>query len=49
MSNLLFNIRFGTTHFQVSKEWKFIISKNPHHVGNPKKFEIYCLFGKHFN
>ena len=49
MSDLLFNIRFGVTHFQVTKKFKFTLSKNPHHTKNPKRFEVYCLFGKHFN
>jgi hypothetical protein len=48
MSNLWFNIRFGTRHFQMSNDWKFSFSVNFHFVDNPpsKFFEVYCLFGK---
>lgn len=49
MSNLWFNIRFGTRHFQMSNDWRFSFSVNYHFVENPpaKFFEVYCIFGKH--
>ena len=48
MSNLWFNIRFGTRHFQMTNDWKFSFSVNPHWIENkPEKFfEVYCMFGK---
>jgi hypothetical protein len=53
MSNLWFNIRFGTKHLQVSP-WKITFKENPHQVyfknndPNWKWFEVYCLFGKEY-
>jgi hypothetical protein len=50
MSNLWFNIRFGTRHWQWGPDgmnW----GVNPYHLENPpnKWFEVYCYFGKqHF-
>lgn len=48
MSNLWFNIRFGTRHFQWSRDWKITFSVNTYFIENPpaKWFEVYCLFGK---
>jgi hypothetical protein len=48
MSNLWFNIRFGTRHFQLSNNWRFSFSVNPYFIENPpaKFFQIYCIFGK---
>lgn len=48
MSNLWFNIRIGMTHFIMTSDWKFSAEKNTYHKDNPKKFEVYTLFGKHF-
>jgi hypothetical protein len=51
MSNLLFNIRFGCRHFQISRNMPYIAwHYNPAHEGNPtnKWFAVYCAFGKHF-
>ena len=50
MSNLWFNIRFGTRHFQWSRDWKITFSVNPYFIENPpaKWFEVYCLFGEQF-
>lgn len=52
MSNLLFNIRFGTRHLQITR-YPFIITckVNPYHVKyKPQKwFAVYCFFGKFFN
>lgn len=49
MSNLWFNIRFGTRHFQLRNDWRFSFSVNPYHIDNPpsKFFQIYHLFGKY--
>ncbi len=49
MSNLWFNIRFGTRHFQLTNEWKVSFRVNRYFIENPpdKWFEVYCLFGKH--
>lgn len=50
MSNLLFNIRFGSKHFQVTDDWRFSWRHNPaHDERGPgfKWFAIYCIFGKH--
>lgn len=48
MSNLWFNIRFGTRHFQFSRDWKISFRVNSYWVKNQpdKWFKIYCLFGK---
>ena len=48
MSNLWFNIRFGARHFQLTNDWKFSFTVNPHWIENkPEKFfEVYCMFGK---
>jgi len=48
MSNLWFNIRFGTYHWQWGPDgmtWR----KNSYWVENSysKWFVIYCIFGKH--
>ena len=47
MSNLWFNIRFGTRHFQWSRDWEITFRVNPYWLENPptKWFEVYCLFG----
>jgi hypothetical protein len=50
MSNLWFNIRFGTRHFQLSRDWEVSFRVNPYFLENPPLpgywFEVYCLFGK---
>lgn len=48
MSNLLFNIRFGSRHFQLTREWEISFKVNPFWVRNvpDKWFAIYCIFGK---
>jgi hypothetical protein len=48
MSNLWFNIRFGTRHFQLSRDWEITFRVNPYFIENPPKryFDIYCLFGR---
>jgi hypothetical protein len=50
MSNLWFNIRFGTRHFQWSRDWEISFRVNPYWLENPsaKWFEVYCLFGQQF-
>lgn len=55
MSNLYFNIRFGTYHFQWAKDSPyFSFSQNSRQVADRefdpdwKWFAIYCAFGKHF-
>lgn len=48
MGNLLFNIRFGIRHFMITKDYKFSVTKNDYHKDNPKRFEVYTLFGKQF-
>jgi len=57
MNNLLFNIRFGVRHFQMTR-WPFEFSFriNPAQVKRRDKepntwkwFEVYCIFGKHFS
>lgn len=49
MSNLWFNIRFGTRHLQLSNDWKISFRTNRYFMEHkPEKwFEIYCLFGVH--
>lgn len=48
MSNLWFNVRFGTRHFRVSRDWKITFDVNPYFIKRPptKWFEVYCVFGK---
>lgn len=50
MSNLLFNIRFGSRHFQMNREFKMSFEVNPFWIINkPEKwFQIYSAFGKHY-
>lgn len=48
MGNLIFNIRIGLYHYQLTKDWKFSKSYNDRHIGNPKRFEVYCAFGVNF-
>lgn len=51
MSDLIFNIRFGTRHFQIHRNTPYITwTYNPAHKGNPtnKWFAVYCWFGKHY-
>lgn len=50
MSNLWFNIRFGSRHFQLDNEWKFSFRQNRHWIENPpsKWFAIYTFFGQHY-
>jgi len=50
MSNLLFNIRFGSYHLQLSKEYKLSFHKNKYYIKNkPNKwFAVYCWFGIHY-
>jgi len=31
MSNLIFNLRIGKIHFQITEDWKFRVSKNNAH------------------
>lgn len=50
MSNLLFNIRFGSYHWQLTRDWKFDVFHNEIHDKRTREFKwfvIYCLFGKH--
>jgi hypothetical protein len=51
MSNLWFNIRFGTRHLQLSRDWELSFKVNPHWIEHtPNKwFAVYCAFGHHFN
>lgn len=51
MSNLWFNIRFGVRQFQLDNEWNFSFGINDYHYENPpgKWFEVYTIFGYHFN
>jgi len=48
MSNLWFNIRFGTRHFQWSRDWEITFRVNPYWIKNPpdRWFEVYCVFGR---
>lgn len=48
MSNLLFNIRFGTRHFQFSRDWELTFKVNDYWIKNPptRWFDVYCVFGK---
>ena len=49
MSNLWFNVRFGTRHWQWGPDgMNFRV--NPYWIENPpdKWFAVYCLFGKHY-
>jgi len=50
MSNLWFNVRFGTRHWQWGPDG-MSFRVNLYFVENPPKlgfwFEVYCLFGKH--
>lgn len=48
MSNLWFNIRFGTRHFQWSRDWEITFRANPFHLEYPPTqwFQVYCVFGK---
>lgn len=50
MSNDWFNIRFGNRHFQLTNDWKFSFSVNPHWIENkPYDYiEVYTMFGKHY-
>ncbi len=55
MSNLLFNIRFGTYHLTLTRNWKLSYSQNQAQVNwkrnEPEtwsRFAIYAAFGKHF-
>jgi len=50
MSNLWFNIRFGSYHWQLDNRWRMSWTHNPvHDVRGPrfKWFAIYTWFGKH--
>jgi len=50
MSNLLFNIRFGSKHIQLSRDWKLYWFHNRvYDTRGPgfKWFAVYCWFGKH--
>ena len=51
MSNLWFNIRFGTRHLQFGPEDKLSFHVNPYWVVNlpTKWFAIYQLFGISFS
>ena len=50
MSNLLFNIRFGTRHLQITRDrpWLITFKHNPYwwEVKPEKWFQVYCAFGK---
>ncbi len=50
MSNLLFNIRFGTRHWQLTRDWEMTFQQNQYWIDNPdgRWVVIYCAFGKHF-
>lgn len=50
MSNLWFNIRFGTYHWQWGPDG-MSFHENPFWVRNPpdRWLTIYCFFGKHYN
>jgi hypothetical protein len=50
MSNLWFNIRFGTRHFQFSRDWEVSFRVNPYWLDNPdgRWVVVYCAFGRHF-
>lgn len=54
MSNLWFNIRFGTRHFQFTRDWQISFGHNHYWLDKPEAyaevswFEVYCAFGKHF-
>jgi hypothetical protein len=53
MSNLLFNIRFGTYHWQLTRDWSMSFKHNPAQAKWRDShvpwhwFQAYCLFGKH--
>ncbi len=50
MSELLFNIRFGSKHFQMTRNLEFRwIHNDVHDVRGPgwSWFAVYCIFGKH--
>ena len=49
MSNLWFNIRFGIRHWQWGPDG-MSFTVNPYHIEHPpeKWFEVYCLFGNHY-
>lgn len=51
MSDQIFNIRFGKRHWIVTNNNSWSFSKNDYWDFAPytKWFEVYCLFGKHFN
>lgn len=52
MSNLLFNIRFGSWHWQLTKNWCMSFThNNVHDDRGPgfKWFVVYCWFGKHYS
>lgn len=51
MSDQLFNIRFGKYHWQVTNDNRWSFRKNDYwdFAQYPSWFEVYCLFGKHFN
>jgi hypothetical protein len=51
MSNLWFNIRFGTRHLQLSRDWELSFKVNPHWIEHtPDKWlAVYCAFGHHFD
>ena len=46
MSNLIFNLRIGKIHFQITNEWKFAVSLNQVHDWFAwPVIELYC-FGR---
>ncbi len=46
MNDCLLNVRIRVWHFQITKDWKFRISRNEYHKGNPEgSFAIYTLWG----
>jgi hypothetical protein len=49
MGNLLFNIRFGRRHLQVTDNYKVSFKINDYWLIEPYDtwFEVYCLFGKY--
>lgn len=45
MSRDWFNIRFGVRHLHIGP-WYVRFNKNDYHADNPKRFEIYTVFGR---
>lgn len=45
MSNAWLNVRLGLWHLIIGERWVFSIriSRNAHHIGNPKRFQVHHL------